>query len=73
MGDPNEAADNGWRGDNVSEERHAILSALRKEPMTPAELAALLGKNPVTVRRLLMKMFEAGKVTKRFDRKYSAI
>ena len=41
--------------------------------MTPAELAKRLNKNNSTIRNTLKAMLEAGKVTKRFDRKYSAI
>lgn len=73
IGDPNEAADDGWRGDSTSDARHEILSALRKEPMKPAELATRIGKNPNTTRRLLQNLAEAGQVTKRFDGKYSTL
>lgn len=43
-----------------SAQRTAILDALRAdgEPMTPSEIAAALGKNRVTVQRLLSKMLE---------------
>lgn len=73
IGDPNEAADDGWRGDGNSNARHEILAALRKEPMKPAELATRIGKNPNTTRRLLQNLAEAGQVTKRFDGKYSTL
>ena len=73
VGKPEEAAGDGWRGDGSSNARSEILVALRKEPMKPADLAATLGKNPTTVRRLLMNLSEAGKVQKRFDGKYSLL
>ena len=75
LGTANEVADqdSSWRGDGQSDERREILSLLREEPMTPAELAEVLEKNQVTTRRLLMKMVEAGKVGKRFDGKYTVI
>lgn len=73
VGSPDEAAGEGWRGDGTSNARHEILVALRKEPMKPAELAALLGKNPNTTRVLLRNLAEAGMVSKRFDGKYSVL
>lgn len=73
IGSPDEAVDDGWRGDGQSDARHQILTALRHEPMKPADLAVTLGKNATTVRRLLMILSEAGQVTKRFDGKYSAV
>lgn len=62
-----------WKGDGQSDERREILALLREEPMTPKDLAEELGKNRVAVRRLLIKMAEAGKVGKRMDGKYSVI
>ena len=73
IGPPDEAADEGWRGDGTSNARHEILTALRKQPMKPAELATLLGKNPNTTRGLLKTMAEAGLLNKRFDGKYSVL
>lgn len=71
VGSPDEAADDGWRGDGQSSSRHEILTALRKEPMKPADLAVTLGKNPNTTRVLLRTLAEAGKIVKRLDGKYS--
>ena len=62
-----------WKGDGQSDERREILATLRQEPMTPTELADALEKNPITMRRLLMKMTEAGKVGKRLDGKYAVV
>jgi len=73
IGQPDEAAGEGWRGDGSSNARSEILIALHKEPMKPADLAVTLGKNPTTVRRLLQGLSEAGKVRKRFDGKYSIL
>lgn len=73
IGDPEDAAGDGWRGDGKSDARHEILSALRQEPLKPAELATRIGKNATTTRRLLQKLSEAGQVTKRFDGKYSVV
>lgn len=73
IGKPDEAADEGWRGDGTSNARHEILTALRKEPMKPADLAVLLGKNANTTRVLLRNLAEAGQVSKRMDGKYSAV
>ena len=73
IGPPEEAAGEGWRGDGSSNARSEILVALRKEPMKPADLATLLGKNPNTTRVLLRNLVEAGKLQKRFDGKYSIL
>ena len=62
-----------WKGDGQSDERREILALLREEPMTPKDVAEELGKNRVAVRRLLIKMTEAGKVGKRMDGKYAVI
>ena len=73
VGDPDAAADDGWRGDGKSNARHEILTALRAESMKPAELATRINKKPSTTRRLLMIMSEAGLITRRFDGKYSVL
>lgn len=60
-----------WKGDGQSDARREILALLRREPMTPAELAEVLGKNRSTVRNLLVKMVEAGLVDRRMDGAYT--
>jgi predicted HTH transcriptional regulator len=47
-----------------SEARQGILELLRQAegPMTPKAIAHQLGKNAVTIRRLLMKMLDKGEV-----------
>ncbi len=47
-----------------SDERSVIVSALNdnREPMTPGELAAALGKQPNNIKQLLFKMAKAGEV-----------
>ena len=72
VGTPDEAADQAdWNGDGESDARQQILSLLRKEPLSPADIAERLGKNRTTTRRLLMKLAESGKVNRRMDGKYS--
>lgn len=72
VGTPDEAADQSdWRGDGESDARQQILSLLRKEPLTPAEIADRLGKKGSAIRRLLMKLAESGRINRRMDGKYS--
>jgi len=72
-GTPGQASADGWIGDGTSAERREILDLLRQEPMRPAELAVVLGKNPSTLRVLLMKLVEANKIYRRFDGAYAIV
>lgn len=56
-----------------TKERQDVLDALNaaREPLTPKDIAAALGKNPSTTRWLLMKMVESGQIIKLFSGKYT--
>lgn len=72
-GTPSQASVMGWNGDGDSDARRAILNELRIQPRKPADLAFLLRKNRVTIRRLLMKLVEANKVYQQFDGTYALV
>lgn len=57
-----------------SEERRAILRVLRDAdgPMTPREVAAVLGKNQFTIKNLMAAMFKAGAIMKPAEGRYEA-
>lgn len=67
----------GWRGTGegveatMSEERRDILDLLKEDaPMSPAGIATALGKNRITIRRLLSLLAADGLIVKGIDRKY---